>query len=188
VRTVAEHAYRTADVGIVNEFRVAVSCMKARNKKIKKGLTELGVGEQVFVRSSGFPGDRMRIEDLVPVDGHVPDGWRLMKRTGRLEPRRGKPGESARAWLTEHQPVDVRHVMEQHGLPRAAWIPGEGFGWRIIAPQFFDHDNALWACYAAEPGTGESGFDTQKCTWDAIKLSEFYTAYEAHRAAEGGGH
>lgn len=179
---VAEHAYRTSDPVILAAYRQALLDADARRMKIRTGLARLGVGPEVYVRSSGFPGDQMRITEVVPVGDVIPDGWRLMKRTGRLEPRRGKPGEPARQWLAEHQPIDVRHVMEQHGLPRAAWIPGDGFNWRIVSPQFFEHDGVLWARYAAEPGTSDSGFDTQTCTWDRCKLSEFYAAYEAHQA------
>jgi hypothetical protein len=179
-----EHAYRTAEVGIVNAYRTALACAKARNEKIKNALVELGVSYEIFVRTSGFPGGKMRITDLVPSSDHVPNGWRLMKSTGRLEPRRGKPGEAAREWLAKHQPIDVRHVMEENGLPRAAWIPGDGFNYRIVSPQFFEHDGALWARYAAEPGTSGSGFDNEPCTWEPIKLSEFYAAYEAHQAAD----
>lgn len=174
----SEHAYRTAAPEILAAYRKAVADADVQREKIRVALAELGVGPEVFVRSSGFPGDSMRIEDLVPVGDHVPDGWRLLKSSGRLEPRRGKPGEAARQWLLEHQPVDVRNVMEKNGLPRAAWVPGDGFGWRVVSPQFFEHGDALWARYAAEPG--ESGFDTQPCTWEPCKLSEFYAAAEAH--------
>jgi hypothetical protein len=186
---VAEHAYRTADANIINEYRTALACAKARQKKITSALSDLGVSTEVMVSSTGFPGGKMRIRDLVPIGDFVPDGWRLMKSTGRLEPRRGKPGEGARQWLADHQPIDVRHVMEQHGLPRAAWIPGDGFRYRIVAPHFFEHDAALWARYAAEPGTSETRFDSQRCTWEPCKLSEFYAAYEAYQAAhpEDGG-
>lgn len=69
-------------------------------------------------------------------------------------------------------------------MPRASWIPGSGFGWRVVSPQFFEHDGALWVRYAAEPGTGESGFDNDRCTWEPCKLSEFYAALEAVQAAE----
>jgi hypothetical protein len=182
-----EHAYRTAEVGTINAYRTALACTKARGKKIQAGLAELGVSPDIYVRSSGFPGDRMRLTELVPIGDVVPDGWRLMKSTGRLEPRRGKTGEAARQWLAEHQPIDVRHVMEENGLPRAAWIPGDGFGYRIVSPQFFEHDGALWARYAAEPGTSGSGFDNKPCTWEPIKLSEFYAAYETNQASEDGG-
>ena len=181
-----ERAYRTDDAGIVGAYRDTVSEAQAQGKKIREALAALGVGDQIYVRSSGFSGDSARITDLVPVGDHIPDGWRLMKRTGRLEPRRGKPGESARQWLLEHQPIDIRTVMEKHGLPRAAWVPGEGFGWRVIQPSFFEHDGALWACYAAEPGTSDSGFDTQKCTWQPCNLSEFHAAREAHEFEKEG--
>lgn len=179
-----EVAYRTTDPAILAAYRQACAEVKTQGKKIRDALAALGVGPKIYVRSSGFSGDRMRLTELVPVDGAVPEGWRLMKRSGRLEPRRGKPGEAAREWLAEHQPVDVRHIMEQHGLPRSAWIPGDGFNYRIIQPQFFEHDGAMWARFAAEPGTSESGFDSKPCTWDRCKLSEFYAAHEAHQAAE----
>lgn len=48
-------------------------------------------------------------------------------------------------------------------------------------PGLFEHDGTLWACYGSEPN--ENVFSDGLCTWTPRKLSEFYTALEAHEAA-----
>lgn len=178
-----EHVYSTSDPIIVGAYRKAVADRAETGKRIAADVAALGAGPQVFVRSSGFPGTRSTLTAIEQKGDHVPDGWRLVG--GNLEPRRGKPGEKARQWLAEHQPVDVRHVMESHDLPRCSWIPqGNGFGYRLVQPKLFEHDGTLWASYEGEPGTVESGFDTGKCTWEPRKLSEFYAAWEAFQEAQ----
>lgn len=175
-------AYSTNDPTTVAAYRQAYADRAAAGKRIAADVKALGAGPRVFVRGSGFSNTPDRITAIEQAGDHIPDGWRKVR--GYLEPRRGKPGEPARQWLAEHQPVDVRHVMEAHGLPRACWVPRENeFGWTIVAPKLFEHDGTVWACYEAEPGTGGSGFDTEKCTWTPRRLSEFYAAWEAHEAS-----
>lgn len=182
-----EYAYTTSAPEIVAAYRQALADAEAQGRKICEGLAAIGAGPEIYVRSSGFPGSKTQFTEIVPVGDAVPEGWRPMKRSGRLEPRRGKPGEKARQWLAEHQPVDVRYVMEQHGLPRASWIAkGNDFNYSITVPHFFEHGGSMWARYQGEPGTSGSGFDNDKCTWDPCKLSAFYAAYEAFQAAEDG--
>lgn len=180
-----EKAYSTSDPEIVAVYRQALADRAEMGKKIAAGVRVLGAGPRVFVRDSGFSGIARSITAVEQQGDHIPDGWRVVG--GNLEPRRGKPGEAARQWLTDHQPVDVRGVMEKHGLPRSCWLPrGREFGWSISRPALFEHDGVLWASYAAEPGTSDSGFDTEKCTWEPRKLSEFHAAREASEAAEQG--
>lgn len=178
----SEFAYSTSDPAIVAAYRQALADRVAMGKKVAASLAQLGAGPQVYMISDGFPGSRDRFTAIQPKGDHVPDGWRLMKRSGLLEPRRGKPGEAARKWFAEHQPVDVRHVMEQHGLPRSAWKPTDS-GYSISTPQLFDAGDALWARYASEPGAG-GAFDTKPCTWTPRKLSEFHAAWEAFQERE----
>lgn len=178
----SEFAYSTSAPATLAAYRQALVDRATMGKKVAASLEELGAGPQVYMISDGIPGTRDRFTAIQPQGDHVPEGWRLMKRSGLLEPRRGKPGEAARAWFAEHQPVDVRHVMEQHGLPRSAWKPSPS-GYSISTPQLFDGGDALWARYASEPGTG-GAFDTKPCTWTPRKLSEFHTAWEAFQARE----
>lgn len=177
-----EHAYSTDGPEIVAAYRQALADRAETGKRISAAIKELGAGPRAYVRSSGFPGYKDRLTAIEQSGDHIPEGWRVVR--GNLEPRRGKPGEAARQWLADHQPVDVRHVMERHGLPRATWIPRDGeSGWMISSPKLFEHANTLWACYEGEPGAGGSGFDTDKCTWTPRKLSEFHAALESHEVS-----
>lgn len=176
----AERAYSTSDPTIVAAYRQAKADAADVGKRIAGDLKKLGAGPRVFVRNSGFSGIAATLTAIEQQGDHIPDGWRVVR--GNLEPRRGKPGAQARQWLADHQPVDVRSVMEKHGLPRSCWTPRDReFGWAISRPALFEHDGTLWASYASEPGTSDSGFDTEKCTWTPRKLSEFHAASEAYQ-------
>jgi hypothetical protein len=178
-----DHAYSTDDPNTVNTYLQALAARAEMGKKIAADVKTLGAGPRVFVRDSGFGGHSRSITAIEQQGDHIPDGWRVVR--GNLEPRPGKPGEAARKWLAEHQPVDVRAVMEKHGLPRSCWLPrAKEFGWTISRPDLFEHNGVLWACYAAKPGTSDSGFDTDKCTWTPRKLSEFHAAREAAEEAK----
>lgn len=174
-----QHAYSTDNAETVDAYCRAVGQRNAFGAWMRDELDALGVGPRVFVSSSGFSGDKQRVTALEQSGDRIPEGWRVVR--GNLEPRRGKPGEAARQWLADHQPTDVRHVMEGHGLPRSCWIPATSgsFSFRIVSPELFEHDGVLWALYDAEPGVSDSGFDDKPCTWTPRKLSEFYAAREA---------
>ncbi len=174
-----EHAYSTDNPEIVDAYRRAVEKHNAFGQWMRTELDALGAGPRVLVRSSHFSGDKQELTAIEQSGDHIPEGWRKVR--GNLEPRRGKPGEAARQWLADHQPVDVRHVMEGHGLPRSCWIPASpgSFSFRLVSPELFEHDGTLWACYEGEPGTSDSGFDDKPCTWTPRKLSEFHAAREA---------
>lgn len=178
------HAYSTDAPEVVQAYRQAVEKRNEFGKWMRTELDALGAGPRVFVRSSGMSGDKQQVTAIEQSGDHIPDGWRIVR--GNLEPRRGKPGEAARRWLAGHQPVDVRHVMEQHGLPRSCWVPAtrESFSFRVVTPELFEHDGALWACYDTEPGTSDSGFDDKPCTWTPRRLSEFHAAKEAFEEAQ----
>jgi hypothetical protein len=177
-------AYSTDNPATVTAYLQAVADRNAMGKSIHDDVLALGAGRRVMMRGGSFAGDRQKIVAIEQQGDHVPDGWRVVR--GNLEPRRGKPGDIARRWLEDHQPIDVRHVMEGHGLPRAVWVPRSdgSFSYRIVKPELFDHDGTLWACYEGEPGKSDSGFDTEPCTWEARKLSEFYAAKEARETAK----
>lgn len=175
-----EFAYSTDKAEVVAAYLQALADRNAFKDNIRADLETLGTGPQIYYVSESFSGGRDRITALEQKGDHIPDGWRVMKRTGLLEPRRGKPGEPARQWLADHQPIDVRYVMEQHGLPRTVWLPTDS-GYRIVSPKLFEYDGTLWACYPGEPGRS-GGFDNKACTWTPRKMSEFYAAVEAFEA------
>jgi hypothetical protein len=178
-----QHAYSTDNAEIVAAYRAAKDAHGTFASRLLADLQALGAGPRVYIRN-GFGGPN-EVTALEQKGDHVPDGWRLMKSSGNLEPRRGKPGEPARQWLAEHQPVDVRHVLTQHGLPRSVWVPNPGAGnYRVCAPDIFEHQGVLWALYEAEPGAEEIGFDNSRCTWTPRKLSEFHAAFEAFSEAD----
>lgn len=178
-----QRAYSTDNPDAVAAYRQAVAERNAFGPRLKAAVEALGAGPRVFVRSGLISGDKQSLTALEQKGDHVPEGWRVMKSSGHLEPRRGKPGEPARQWLAEHQPVDVRSVMEQHGLPRSCWIPTQGFSYRIAAPELFEHDGVLWTLFEAEPGSSDTGFDDKACTWTPRQLSEFHLAREAFEQA-----
>lgn len=178
-----QHAYSTDNPDVVAAYRIAVEQRNTFGKRIAAAVEALGAGPRVHVRGGAMSGDSQRVVGLEQKGDHIPDGWRFLKSSGTLEPRRGKPGDPARQWLADHQPVDVRTVMEAEGLPRSVWIPTEGFSYRIVLPELFEHDGTLWAMYEAEPGTSDTGFDSEPCTWTPRKLSEFHAAREAFEAA-----
>lgn len=172
-----EHAYSTADSTAVAAYRQAKADHVTFAERMRADVEALGAGPRVFLRGGGF-GSPQRVTALEQKGDHIPDGWRMVR--GNLEPRRGKPGESARQWLADHQPTDARHVLIKHGLPYEVWVPNPKAGnYRVCQPEIFEHDSTLWALYENEPGAGEIAFDDAKCTWTPRKLSEFYAAKEA---------
>lgn len=177
-----KRAYSTDRPEVVAAYREAKADHPRFAARLRADVEALGAGPRVFLRSGAF-GSPQAITALEQRGDHIPDGWRVVR--GQLEPRRGKPGEQARQWLAAHQPVDVRHVLTQHGLPRDVWVPNpNGGNYRVCAPEIFEHQGVLWALYEAEPGTQEISFDSTRCTWTPRKLSEFHAAFEAFSEAD----
>ncbi len=171
-----QHAYSTDNTDAVTAYRQAKDGHAAFADRMRADVEALGAGPRAFLRG-GFGGPT-EITALERKGDHIPEGWRVVR--GQLEPRRGKPGETARRWLADHQPVDVRHVLTKHGLPRDVWVPNPKAGnYRVCKPEIFEHLGILWALYEAEPGSSEIGFDNTPCTWTPRKLSEFHAAFEA---------
>lgn len=200
-----ETAYSTDNPEIVAAYRDACAARRDHARRIVDAVRDLGADhERILGTGDGISAPTItgltplrRPDTVVPNNDEdyegavhltnyvIPDGWRIVRE--RLEPRRGKPGQAAREWLAQHQPVDVRGVMSTHGLPRAAWIPRRGdFGYTVSAPNLFEHDGTLWACYAGEPGAGEMDRG-ETCTWTPRKLSEYHAAKEAHEDAAARG-
>ena len=169
-------AYSTDNAAAVAAYRQAKQDTTFA-ERMRADVEALGAGPRVFVRGGGF-GTPQRVTALEQKGDHIPEGWRIV--AGNLEPRRGKPGEQARQWLADHQPVDVRHVLTGHGLPYEVWVPNPKAGnYRVCKPEIFEHEGVLWALYEAQPGTGGIVVDDAKCTWTPRKLSEFHAAFEA---------
>jgi hypothetical protein len=179
--TSEQRAYSTDNPEAVAAYREAKEARLAFAERLRSDVEALGAGPNVYVRNGfGAPNEIFTLEQK---GDHVPEGWRIVR--GNLVPRRGKPGEGARRWLANHQPVDVRHVLTEHGLPRNVWVPNPSQGnYRVCAPEIFEHEGVLWALYEAEPGAQEIGFDSSPCTWTPRKLSEFHAAFEAFQEAE----
>jgi hypothetical protein len=176
-----QHAYSTDNPEAVAVYLAAKANQETWRDRVMAALEALGAGPQVYIRNGMF-GDPNRIIALEPKGNHVPEGWRLLKRDGLLHPRRGKPGDPARKWLADHQPQDVRHALVAYGLPRNVWVPrSSNFGYRVVAPDIFEHARVLWARYEAEPGKDDS--HSEPCTWTPRKLSEYHAAFEAFQEA-----
>jgi hypothetical protein len=178
-------AYSTDAPDVVAVYRQALADRDAFMTRTAADLDALGAGPCVNIRSSSMPGGRERVTAIQMQGDTIPDGWRLV--STELVPRRGKPGEAARAWLVDHQPVDVLHALEGHGLPRTCWTPGShGGAWLLGFAKVLEHDGTLWAFYRREPGSSGAVFDTERCTWTPRKLSEYYAAVEAKAARQIG--
>lgn len=181
-----QYAYSTDNPEAVAAFRQAVADLQAFGERVLADCAALGGNEGPLVHG-GIWGSQDRIVGLGPDgSGTIPAGWRIVR--GRLEPRRGKPGDLARQWLADRQPPDVRHVMTKYGLPRHSRVPAQsnGFTHRMIAPVLFEHEGTLWACYEGKPGDDFDGPEASAaggCSWTLRKLSEFHAAREALEAA-----
>lgn len=176
-----QFAYSTDNPTVLAAFHETATAMKDYLPRLRAAIDAMPGAKNPLVRS-GIWGAR---DELVAMEadgsGEMPDGWRVVR--GRLEPRRGKPGDGARAWLRAHQPPDVRNTLAEHGLPRHSSVPSGGGGFRLMSPTLFEHDGALWALYEGEPGRGVLD-DGKTCTWAPRRLSEFHAAQEAFEAAK----
>lgn len=185
-----QYAYSTDNPETVAVYRQLAAERAAFAERLEADCAALGGNTGGLLR----PGMFGQPDALVALDpdgsGTIPDGWRLVR--GRLEPRRGAPGEMARAWIADHQPPDVRCALVAHGLPRQSCyeVEANGFTHRRSTPALFEHDGTLWACYLGPPsypGSLLEAPDGGACTWTPRKLSEFYAAREAVQAAESAG-
>lgn len=180
-----QYAYSTDRPEVLAAWRSASEARQEFGRRLAADCETLG-GNTGALMNRGVWG-RDRIVGLQPDgSGAVPDGWRAVR--GRLEPRRGKPGEAARQWLADHQPPDVRHTLAEHGLPRHSTMPGgPAMTYRLISPVLFELDGTLWVCYEGEPGDAlMSGERLDESIWTLRRLSEFHAAREELEARHGG--
>jgi len=174
------YAYSTTDPAALAAWRDTMTAEHAHHQTMRAAIDAMPGAKGTIVRQGIFHA-RDRIIALIPDgSGQVPDGWRLVR--GNLEPRRGMPGDNARAWLEAHQPSDVRAVLTGHGLPRFSTRPAGGGRVLNYEPVIFEQDGTLWACYRGKPGDLLNSSAT--CTWTPRRLSEFHAALEAVEAAE----
>lgn len=180
-----QYAYSTDKPEVVAAYRETKAEMREFGQRMRADCEALG-GNSGGLLDRGIWGSPDRIVGLMPDgSGTIPDGWRMVR--GRLEPRRGKPGEGARRWLAAHQPPDVRHTLTAHGLPRHSTVPGgPGMSYRLFSPALFELDGTLWVCYDGEPGDGlMSGEALDESVWTPRRLSEFYAAREEVEGCRG---
>jgi hypothetical protein len=153
--------YSTDDPATVAGFRQSQVDFEAARLKALADAASFGKNKGVLVRRSL---GRIEIIGLAADDPKdPPTGWRYVRE--QLEPRLGKPGESARQWLAAAQPPSLRDVMEQrYELPMH-------FGF-LGTPGVFEQGGEVWVIYGGEPD-GEVG-----PLWRRRKLSEFHAAKE----------
>jgi hypothetical protein len=179
-----QRAYSTDNPEAVAAFRQARADAIAFGPKIDAATKALGKNGGALFFSGGFDSGRpagLNADD--PND--PPEGWIFSKTKDHLVPRRGKPGDPARAWIEAHKrPADALTVLAEHGLPRYDRLGG-GSGWgsyRLGSPEVLHHEGVLWARYRGEPDGTFGG--PKECTWLPRKLSEYYAAREAVVAVE----
>lgn len=163
-------AYKTTDPTIVAAFTDTAEQVRDIQNRAVAEAEKIG-GNNGLMVSRAF-GDLKVIGLAVGDPANPPEGWRYVRE--RFEPRRGKPGEQARAWLDSIQPPSVRDVMAQHGLPRNCSLKFGFFG----SPGIFMHAGAVYAIYKGGPdgGVGPS--------WVSIRPSEYYAAQEQYEDAQ----
>jgi len=158
-------AYKTSDPAIVAAWKTTAEQMKETGNRAVDEAEAIGKNKGLMIQRSI---DEERFVGLAPVDPEdPPEGWRLVR--GQFEPRRGKAGDDARAWLESVQMPSLRAVMDGHGLPKV--IFGNG---RMATPGMFLHNETVWASYSVAPEEGEVG-----PLWEKCRLSEFYAAQES---------
>jgi hypothetical protein len=174
--TEKKYVYATSDPAAIAAFHAAHGLFQEFGQRVIDDAAKLGNNKGILHRS-GF-GSLPHFVGLIPDEPtNPPAGWRYLKSRDQLEPiARGKAGEPARQWLTDHQfppEADVREALAKFGLQRSVQYCDDT-GLYFGGPDLLEHDGTLWARYAAE---------AEKCTWQRRKLSEFHAAAEAAEQA-----
>lgn len=158
-----EIAYKTTNPEIVDAYRTTAEQARDVSNRAVTEAKQIGKNKGLMARRS--LGDTEFV-GLAPIDDtDPPEGWRYVR--GQFEPRRGKAGEDARAWLKSVQPPSVRDAMNEFGLPRVVF--GNG---RMGTPGMVLHDDTVWALFTVDPG------DEIGPAWEKCRLSEYYAAQE----------
>lgn len=176
-------AYATSDPATVAAYLAAQQATSAFATSVIREAWTLGKNTGVM-RSGQGSSEGCTTIGLAPKDENDPPaGWTYSTRRQMLVPARGRAGESARRWLSEHQPpaeANVYGVLATHGLPPNDLRGGGGFS----VPTVGHHDGTVWALYDGTPGIWYEGPREPAAHWGPRKVSEFYAAQEAaHTAA-----
>lgn len=183
-------AYSTTDSELIAAYREASETLHEHAVKVCDAARELGRNKGVY-KSGGGMFDHAKVSGLAPDDpNNPPDGWTYIKSRGQLEPRRGKSGDPARAWMkaNEAPKIDVRGMLaERFGLPRYS-VTDDGVGCGLVGcPSMLFHNETLWIAYTGRPGTDPFGFrddfvEPDERWWTLRRPSEWYAAREDYEA------
>lgn len=138
--------WSTDDADLVAGYRAECEDERKFAERVIEAAKELGKNSGPL-RSGGMFGGWKTVGLKVLDPNDPPQGWIYRKRDDMLVPRRGKPGDQARAWLELWQPTaNGRVYLEQRGLaPYSVAFP------RFGKPTIVLHDNAIWAHYSGDP-------------------------------------
>lgn len=162
--TSTEVAYKTADPAIVAAWKSTAEQIRDIGNRAVDEAERIGKNKGLMIRR-GL--DEERFVGLAPIDpSDPPEGWRYVRE--QFEPRRGRAGEQAAAWLASVQLPSVREAMKAHGMPNIVFKGGF-----MRTPGMFLHNDTIWVRWGDEPDADEIGPAWQKC-----RLSEFYAAQE----------
>lgn len=159
-----EVAFKATDQVVIAGWKATAQQIREIGNRAVDEAKSIGKNKGLMIQRSL---DEERFVGLAPLDPtDPPEGWRLVR--GQFEPRRGKAGDDARAWLESVQLPSLRAVMNHHGLPKVVF--GQG---RMSTPGMFLHNDTVWASYSVPPAEDEVG-----PAWEKCRLSEFYAAQE----------
>lgn len=160
-----EIAFKTTDPEIVAAWKRVVETRSAAVARALAEAESIGKNKGFMVQRS--LGDE-EFTGLAPIDPEdPPEGWRFVR--NQFEPRRGKAGDDARAWLKSVQLPNLRNVMHEHGMPKVVFA-----NHRMMTPGLLLHNDTIWANFSQDIGDREVG-----PAWERCRLSEYYAAQEA---------
>ena len=163
-------AFKTTDPAVIAAWKQAAEQIRDIGNRAVDEAQAIGKNKGLMVQTSF---GTQRFVGLSPIDpADPPQGWRHVR--GQFEPRLGKAGDSARAWLESVQRPAMRKVMADYGLPE---MTSTKYGFWAV-PAMFLHGDAIYAMYKGEP-EGMVGSN-----WEPIRPSEFYAAQEQADATE----
>lgn len=162
-------AVKTTDQATVAAWRTTVELARDIGNRAVEQAKRIGKNEGLMIRRGLY---EQEFVGLAPVDpSDPPEGWKYVR--GQFEPRRGRAGDDARAWLASVQPPSVRKVMADHGLPLVTTFE---YGFMGV-PGLVMHNDTVFALYKGGP---ESDVGP---AWESCRPSEFYAAQEDANAA-----
>lgn len=161
----SDYAYKNTSPDTIAAWHTAAQQHRDASDRAITGAEAIGKNKGLMVQRSIGEQEFVGLAPIDPTD--PPEGWRYVR--DRFEPRRGKAGDEARAWLKSVQLPQLRDVMQRHGLPKILFKDG-----MMRTPAMFEHGGAVYALYSAEPDEK----DGLTADWQRIPLSEFYAAQE----------